>query len=441
MPTNITPQPLRVDRRKLLAGAVGLGLGAAVLRGAGSPAPAQAAAAPKHLAWVWQFSTDGEPNIVGARLLENGLGIVLKSHDGLHWMSEYDKSAYAVSGPAQLAVLANYYESAGVPFHAWCVVHGDDPLKEAKMASDVLNAGARSIYLDIEPHSGFWRGTPADAVAFGKELRRLSPNGVVSLSIDPRPWMVVKLPMKELTSFANSMSPQQYWRTFNTQANYEKFQESGYAVPPGGITPEYLFAISDAILPQFGLPLEHVGQGATPDAGEWRRFLSLSFARGSTTATVWRYGVTPPDVLRVLREVPPPVPVQPAPVALTSGGATQGGVYTVRSGDTLSAIAASQGVSMQAIVDANALANADYLYVGQQLTIPGASGGDTIHAAAASVSGPAPSEAAARSHTVQTGDTLYGIAGRFGTTVDSIVQANGLSNPDLLSVGQILKIL
>ena len=419
-----------------MAGAVGLGLSAAVLSGGAKPARA-APQGLRHLVWVWQFSTDAEPNIVGARLLEHGLGIVLKSHDGMQWMSEYDKSPYAVSGPAQLAVLANYFETAGVPFHAWCVVHGEDPLREAKMAAEVLIAGARTLYLDIEPHSGFWSGSAADAVTFGKELRRLAPNGVVSLSIDPRPWMVTRLPMREFADFSDEISPQQYWRTFNTPANYTRFAETGFPVPQEGITPEFLFGVSDQVLPQFGRPLSHVGQGATPDANEWRRFLDLSYARGSNMASVWRYGVTTPEVLKVLRDVPPRVPVEAAPVAAVG---VEAGIYVVQAGDTLGAIAARQGVSSQSLVELNGLGDPNYIYVGQQLKIPGTA----VASAQSSGPGPqqqAPAPAANRSHTVESGDTLYAIAGKFGTTVDAIAQANSLANPDMLSIGQVLRIV
>ncbi|GBF10865.1 MAG: LysM peptidoglycan-binding domain-containing protein [Tepidibacillus sp.] len=37
---------------------------------------------------------------------------------------------------------------------------------------------------------------------------------------------------------------------------------------------------------------------------------------------------------------------------------------------------------------------------------------------------------------VQPGDTLWAIAARFGTTPQAIMQANGLTDPNLLYVGQ-----
>jgi putative chitinase len=195
--------------------------------------------------------------------------------------------------------------------------------------------------------------------------------------------------------------------------------------------------VSDQILPQFGRPLSHVGQGATPDANEWRRFLDLSYARGSNMASVWRYGVTTPEVLKVLRDVPPRVPVEAAPVAVAGGEA---GVYVVQAGDTLGAIAARQGVSSQSLAELNGIGDPNYIYVGQQLKIPGTA------VASAQGGGPspqqqAPAPAATRSHTVQGGDTLYAIAGKFGTTVDAIAQANSLANPDMLSIGQVLRIV
>jgi rare lipoprotein A len=42
------------------------------------------------------------------------------------------------------------------------------------------------------------------------------------------------------------------------------------------------------------------------------------------------------------------------------------------------------------------------------------------------------------SYVVQSGDTLSGIAAELGTTVDDLVAANGIADPDFLSVGQTL---
>lgn len=49
---------------------------------------------------------------------------------------------------------------------------------------------------------------------------------------------------------------------------------------------------------------------------------------------------------------------------------------------------------------------------------------------------PSPSPGCPRYYTVQPGDTLSAIAARFGTTVDAIVKANNIKNPNLIYVGQ-----
>jgi putative chitinase len=84
-----------------------------------------------------------------------------------------------------------------------------------------------------------------------------------------------------------------------------------------------------------------------------------------------------------------------------------------------------------AIAQANGISNPDFIQVGQHLSIPGASG------PTAPTPTPAP---ASQSYTVQPGDTLSGIAARYGTSVGAIAQANGISNPNLIQVGQHLTI-
>ena len=48
--------------------------------------------------------------------------------------------------------------------------------------------------------------------------------------------------------------------------------------------------------------------------------------------------------------------------------------------------------------------------------------------------------AGAEQHTVQAGDTLFGIASRYGTSLDSILAVNELEDPNALTVGQVIQL-
>ncbi|MCG7288240.1 LysM peptidoglycan-binding domain-containing protein, partial [Cellulomonas sp. ACRRI] len=102
--------------------------------------------------------------------------------------------------------------------------------------------------------------------------------------------------------------------------------------------------------------------------------------------------------------------------------------YTVRSGDTVSHIAAKYGTSVAAVRTANGLNGSAFIREGQRLTIP-----TSGTAAAAPAAAPA---SAGGSHTVASGETVSAIAKRYGTTVSAIVSANGLDARAFIRVGQ-----
>lgn len=104
-------------------------------------------------------------------------------------------------------------------------------------------------------------------------------------------------------------------------------------------------------------------------------------------------------------------------------------VHRVRPGETLSGIATRYRTSVRAIMSANRLRSAHRIWPGQQLRVPGAS-------AAIAASGGQGGEVR---HTVRRGDTLWQIASRYGTTVERVRRANGLSG-SLLRPGQTLTI-
>ena len=103
--------------------------------------------------------------------------------------------------------------------------------------------------------------------------------------------------------------------------------------------------------------------------------------------------------------------------------------HVVQAGESLSRIAVRYGVSVQALVTANNIANANQIFVGQRLRIP------------TTGQQPAPSQqtsACARSHTVVAGETLSGIAVNYAVTIQSLAQANGVSVTSYVYIGQSL---
>lgn len=131
--------------------------------------------------------------------------------------------------------------------------------------------------------------------------------------------------------------------------------------------------------------------------------------------------------------------------ALTASSAAAAGPQwiVVNPGDTLFSIATRNGTTVDALMRANNLPNPNFVYSGQRLLIP--LGNPSNGAPAQSNSGaqqPAAPQPAASSvyYTVRPGDTLAGIASRYGISMSAIAQANGLTNWNFVWYGQRLVI-
>lgn len=98
--------------------------------------------------------------------------------------------------------------------------------------------------------------------------------------------------------------------------------------------------------------------------------------------------------------------------------------YTVKRGDTLSGIAAQYGTTVSNLASLNNIKNVNRIYVGQVLKVNGTANGSN----------------SAKYHKVVAGDNLTKIAKKFGTTVNALVNLNGIKNPNLIRVGQKLRV-
>lgn len=117
------------------------------------------------------------------------------------------------------------------------------------------------------------------------------------------------------------------------------------------------------------------------------------------------------------------------PLTAQAQGAT---VHVVQPGENLFRIGLRYGVTTEQIASANRLSGVTQIYVGQRLVIPAAGS-----AAAPGYSASAPAQSY---HVVSAGNTLYGIALRYGVSVQALASANGLTATNHVYIGQRLVI-
>jgi LysM repeat protein len=162
--------------------------------------------------------------------------------------------------------------------------------------------------------------------------------------------------------------------------------------PPGGVGFPYVVQWGDtvySIARRFGIPPHAIIQA--------NRLVNPNYIRAG-------------QVLIIPTLPPPP----PGPV-----------MYVVQPGDNLYRISLKFGVPVEAIVAINHIINPWYIRAGQVLIIP---------------TGSAPVPPWTRTYVVHPGDTVWSIAARFHVTPWAIISLNNLVNPNLIFVGQTLRI-
>jgi membrane-bound lytic murein transglycosylase D len=104
--------------------------------------------------------------------------------------------------------------------------------------------------------------------------------------------------------------------------------------------------------------------------------------------------------------------------------------HTVRKGDTLYSLARKYSSSVNAIAGANRISPKKGLPIGKTIIIP--EGPDQVASKVSSKK--------RRIHTVASGETLKGISGDYGVSVEDIISANDLKDPALIQPGSTLVI-
>lgn len=119
-----------------------------------------------------------------------------------------------------------------------------------------------------------------------------------------------------------------------------------------------------------------------------------------------------------------------------NGDLQSSSTYTVKKGDTLSAIAAKHGVNLSILMEANGMNRKSVIKVGQKISIPAKSADAEPKQAPAAKED---SNAEVVTYVVQKGDNLSKIASKYHTSVAAIMELNGMSKTSI-NVGKKLKI-
>ena len=160
-----------------------------------------------------------------------------------------------------------------------------------------------------------------------------------------------------------------------------------------------------------------------------------------------RYGISLESLLKLnrIQQNKPIFPGQtlklPREAKVVEPKATKTRSHVVKSGQTLSGIAHSYGLGTQALIRANGLNPKKPIQPGQKLVIPARAKGES------SSSSPAPRQSGddadagkkavpTRTHTVQKGQTLSGIAKRYGVSTAALARANGVDPKKPIRTGQ-----
>ncbi|CAM3119520.1 LysM peptidoglycan-binding domain-containing protein [Leuconostoc gasicomitatum] len=128
---------------------------------------------------------------------------------------------------------------------------------------------------------------------------------------------------------------------------------------------------------------------------------------------------------------------QSAPVASKPTTSTST-TYAVKSGDTLTAIANKNGVTLSNLLSWNKLSRGAIIYPGQKLTLQQVI--NTTTSSTKSTTTTSKPTTTTNSYKVNSGETLYGIAAKLGMNVNTLLTLNGLKLTSTIYVGQVLKI-
>lgn len=308
------------------------------------------------------------------------------------------------------------------------------------------------VALDFEHGASADKQANTDTILYG--MRRIKAAGYTPMYYSYKPFTLQYVNYQQITAeFPNSLwiaaypsnnvTPSPNYNYFPSMDGIGIWQFTSTYIAGGldgnidltGITDNgYNGAVKDddgkvTVKPETDTPAIEAGQEANQTA---KKDIEVGFkVKVNFSASTWATGQAIPTFIKgnsytvqeisgskvLLGGVMSWINKKDVEIVQTTSTTTTTSIHVVQSGETLSGIASKYGTTYQSLAGLNGLSNPNLIYVGQQLKVSGAA-------------------ATNRSYTVQSGETLSGIAAKLGTTYQALAQKNGLSNPNLIYTSQ-----
>ena len=234
--------------------------------------------------WNWRRCEGGDAAKVAARLREAGCrGVLVKAHDGARWFDQ----------GRPWAEIAAALRAEGLAVGGWAYLYGRDPAGEARLVGETVSYGRADLFvLDVEAE---FEGRPEAAEELCRRVRQeVGPEYPLYYSSFAIGRYHRSFPYEVFERYCRGAAPQVYWNAFRwpvqqaVQRTYEDYAALG--APP------------DRLFPVAGL---YAGRGVPyPAAADVGAFAGETATRGSPGVSFWSYEHMNEEMWTAVRAAP-----------------------------------------------------------------------------------------------------------------------------------------
>ena len=357
-------------------------------------------------------------NVDFAKVKNYGIDIVyIKVTEGINYINNYFASSYTNAKANGIKIGFYHYFLANI-----------DPVAQAKYFVNAIGDRVPDckLAIDVEVSNGLSKADLTNKIiSFLKEVERLTGKDTVVYTYTSfaRNYLgseLGKYPLWIAEYGVNTPGTNPVW------SDWIGFQYSDKGSIPGINGNVDLNEFMEEILISVDKKPESPSKSEAPTTSVDSKQYYIVKSGDSLSEIATKYNTTVAELVRLNNIKNPNLIYAGEKIILpgTNSGTSNSSYYTVKSGDTLSEIAAKYNTTVAELVRLNNIKNPNLIYAGEKIVLPSTSSGTS-----------SPSY-----YTVKSGDTLSGIAAKYNTTVANLIKLNNINNPNLIYAGQKIRL-